>query len=315
MSYNFISTSKLLFLLFIITNCYKKAACQADWFPKGFGTQLGLSIGLGTHDSRIGVLARVFSHWEHVQVNLELAGFYQAQALGTKKQGFEGQFRAGVVGTWGEKSPYWQNRFMRATSNQTDRPFAVGYSFNCYWNNQKTNQCTGTFGLQVRQINLLIENDCLAFKSEDKYRTGALSLYYQQGPLRIGLEQVSWTADPYAEGTQTITDDPTYEGKAKYGYREMSKVSYANTSAGILRLRAVYKSPWANQEMGASLGVDAEQIRHFIQNKAVHDSFILKNPHIPMLDTDGNPFLFQEGQDIRKPRFYGDVLFNPLTFY
>lgn len=315
MFYSSSSIYKFLFLIVIIISCSQKNYCQVDWSPKGFGTQLGVSIGLGSHDSRIGILARVFSHWEYIQVNIELAGFYQAYALGTQKQGFEGQFRVGILGAWGEKNVFWKNNFLRATANQMQRPYAVGYSYNFYLDNQKTSQLTGTFALQVRQFHLLLENDFLAFLEEDKYRTGALSIYFRQGSWLIALQQLTWTADPYAEGTSTVTDNPSYQGKAKYGYREMSKVMYKNCSVGLLRLRAIYYSSWANQELGASLGIDAEQIRHGFQNKTIHDSFLLKNPHIPMVDTKGNPFLYQEGQEIRKPRFYGDVLFNPLIFY
>lgn len=315
MSYSFSSIYRLFLLIIITTTCTPTVSCQADWFPKDFGTQLGLSVGLGTHESRIGVLARVFGHWEHIQVNIELAGFYKAYALGTKKQGFEGQCRLGVMGTWGDKKPFWDNVFMGATANQTDRPYAVGYSYNIYWDNQETNQCTGTFAVQVRQFHLLLENDFLAFLQQDKHRTGALSLYVRQGFWQVGIQQISWTADPYAEGTSTITDNPTYQDKAKYGYRALSKVRYSDKSAGILRLNVLHHSPWANQEIGASVGIDAEQVRHGLQNRAIHDSFILKNPHIPMIDTEGHPYLFQEGQTIRAPRFYGNVSFNPLTFY
>ncbi|MGH1336929.1 MAG: polymorphic toxin type 23 domain-containing protein [Aureispira sp.] len=304
----------VLFVLFVLSSA-ERAQSQVDWFPKGWGTQVGVSIGLGTHHSRIGLLARAFAHWEHIQVNLELAGFYQAQALGTQTQGFEGQFRAGVLGTWGHKNTFWENPFLRVTGNQTNRPYAVGYSFNGYWDNQKTSQCTGTFALQIRQFHLLMENDFLAFLNQDKYRTGALGLYFQQGSWQLALQQVSWTADPYAHGTRTITNDSIYKNQAKYGYRAMSGVRYSNRSAGVLRLKAVYHSPWADQEIGASLGIDAEQVRHGLQNKTIHDSFLLKNPHIPMIDSQGNAYLYQTGQKIRAPRFYGHALLNPLSLY
>lgn len=306
---------KALFFVLFVLMCAPKAESQVDWFPRGWGTQVGISVGLGTHNSRIGVLARAFAHWEYVQVNVELAGFFQAQALGTQQPGFEGQFRAGVMGAWGQKNTFWDNPFLRATGNQTNRPYAVGYSFNCYWDNQKTSQCTGIFALQIRQFHLLMENDFLAFLNQDKYRTGALALYFQQGPWQIGLQQLSWTADPYARGTSTITKDSIYQHHAKYGYRAMSGVRYSNRSTGILRLQAVYHSPWANQEIGASLGIDAEEVRHGLQNKTIHDSFLLKNPHIPMIDTQGKAYLYRVGQQVRAPRFYGNVLWNPLTFY
>jgi hypothetical protein len=303
--------------LIVVTTLFCPAILQAQdaWLPKGVGTELGLSVGLSTHNSRIGVLARAFAHWDYVQINLELVGLYQAPALGTAQSGIEGQLRAGILGAWGPKNVFWESRFLSAVGNQTNRPYSLGYGFNCYWDNQNTSQCTGTFALQVRQFHLIMENDFLAFMDQDKYRTGALGLYFEQGAWQIALQQVSWTADPYAEGTSTVTNHPIYKDKAKYGYRAMPEVPYKGRSAGILRLRAVYHSNWANQKLGASLGIDAEQIRHGLQNKTIHDSVLLKNPHIPMIDRCGNAFLFEEGQQIRKARFHGELLLNPLIFY
>ena len=304
------------YLLIITTFLYQlRVQAQDTWLPKGIGTELGLSISLSTHQSRIGVLARAFAHWDYVQINLELIGLYQAQAIGTRQPGIEGQLRAGILGAWGQKNVFWDSQFLSAVGNQTNRPYSLGYGFNCYWDNQKTSQYTGAFALQVRQFHLVMENDFLAFMDQDKYRTGALGLYFEQGAWQIALQQISWTADPYAAGTYTVADHPTYKDKAKYGYRAMPAVSYKGLSVGILRLRAVYHSNWANQKIGASLGLDAEQIRHGLQNKTIHDSVLIKNPHIPMIDSTGNAFLYEDGQRIRKARFHGELLLNPLIFY
>lgn len=303
-------------LVILIIRLYPTGLQAQDaWLPKGVGTELGLLVSLSTHNSRIGVVARAFVHWEYVQINLEGIGVYQAQAIGTAKPGIEGQLRAGILGTWGQKNAFWESRFLSAVGNQTHRPYSLGYGFNCYWDNQKTSQCTGTFALQVRQFHLVMENDFLAFMDQDKYRTGALGLYFEQGAWQIAVQQVSWTADPYAKGTHTVTDHPIYKDKAKYGYRAMSEVPYKERSTGILRLRAVYHSNWANQKLGASLGLDADQIRHGLQNKTIHDSVLLKNPHIPMIDRTGKAFLYEEEQQIRKARFHGELLLNPVFFY
>ncbi len=289
---------------------------QATWLPKGVGAQLGLCIELGSHQNRIGFVARAYSHWEHVQFNIEVAGLYNSCSLGAEERGLEGQFKFGLVGTWGKQDSLWQNPFFGATEQQTNRPYAVGYSYNLYWDTQKTSQCTGNFSVQVLPIRFLLENDFLAFLQEDKYRTGAIAIYYQRGPWQVALQQISWTADPYAKGTSTVTDDPNYtQEQAKYGYRAMEHVRYREHSAGILRLRAMYHTGWLNQTLGVALGVDAEQIRHTLQNKWVHDSFILRNPHIPMVDRDGMPFLYQTGQKIRTPRYHGTFGINPINVY
>jgi hypothetical protein len=71
-----------------------------------------------------------------------------------------------------------------------------------------------------------------------------------------------------------------------------------------------------------NLGIDAEQVRHALQNRFIHDMpFIPKGlnpprqPHIPMVAADGKPYLFREGQEIRKARLWGNINVNAPVFY
>jgi hypothetical protein len=289
---------------------------QAAWFPGGYGAQVGLCVELGTHRVRIGGVARFYTHWEHVQVNIEFGGLYNACSFGTDGRSFEGQLKFGLVGAWGKKDSLLSNPFVGAVEQQTKRPYALAYGYNFYWDNQATSQATGSFGIQVHTVRLVMENDFLAFLQEDKYRTGAIGLYYQRGAWQLALQQISWTADPYGDDTYTVHDSPTYtKDCAKYGYRDLQHESYCDKSVGVLRFRALHHTGALGQILGAHLGLDAEQIRHALQNKLIHDSFLLENPHIPMIDREGEAFLFQEGQQIRTPRYHGGFSINPTTFY
>ena len=40
-----------------------------------------------------------------------------------------------------------------------------------------------------------------------------------------------------------------------------------------------------------------------------------KNCHIPMIDENGEQFLFIEEQKIRKPKWYVNLFSNPALFY
>lgn len=275
--------------------------------PLEWGLQLGLSVQLGSHRTRAGLLAQGYVGWEYVQLNVHLGGYYQACALGSGAEGLEGQLRIGAVGAFGAREECWRTPFLSPVGQNLGRPASVGYALNLYWDNTHTSQMTGTLGFGGGPILLELENDYLVFKDKDRYRTGGLALIYQQGDFQLALQHFAWTADPYGEGTRTLHDKADQYPQARHGYRELSQQRYANRSAGVLALRGVYQTPW-NTTVGAALGVDAEQIRHTIQNRWIHN--VIDNPHIPMIDAEGKAYLFGDGQEVRTPRFFGEVLLN-----
>jgi len=72
----------------------------------------------------------------------------------------------------------------------------------------------------------------------------------------------------------------------------------------------------------ASIGIDSEWVRHFIQNEFIHDMPFLpdfmithKNLHVPMLDTLNRPFLNEKGQKIKPAKIFAEVSLNPNLFY
>ena len=76
------------------------------------------------------------------------------------------------------------------------------------------------------------------------------------------------------------------------------------------------------QILQANVGIDAEEIRNAVQNRFNHDMILIpkkwykrNNCHIPMLDENGNPYLYLDGQKIKKPELYWNVFSGATNFY
>lgn len=300
------------FLMFVLmVACVWSAQAQMPQpleFGQGFGGQIGVSFGFGSHRSRVGFIAKLFYAHEHVQVNLDMGAWYCGETLGSERSTWEGMLKLGIVGTWGKKDSL-RNPFLHEVSNQTRRRFAAGYSYNWYFNQIKTSQFTGTFGMQFDRVRFLFENDFLAFQSQDKYRTGAMGLWYRQGNWEVGAYHAAWTGDPYTNAEWIKNKDAEHPFRSRFGYIDMSNAPYGDKSVGALAVQVRYLVPVIGQILDLHAGVDAEQIRNAFQNRLIHDSPVLPinwgkngNPHIPMVCTDGKPYLYRPEQRIRKPR-------------
>lgn len=293
---------------FFLITC--SATAQLD-FGQGFGGQIGFSFNLGSHFNRIGLIAKVYFHYEHIQANLQLAGYYNPRSFATEIPSWEGQLRVGVVAAFGAKDSVHYSPFIHEISNQTSRPYSIGYSYNFYLDNIKTSQLTGTFGFGIYGFSLLMENDFLAFFQEDKHRTGAVGLYYRIQNTQISIANIAWTADPYGPGSITMKSK---QFPAKYGYRAMKDVLYQEKSAGVLAI-GIEQYLGFGQYLGATIGVDADQVRNAFQNLLIHDSFLLTDPHIPMIDTEGKQYLYEEGQKIRPAKLFFQIQGNNTALY
>ena len=70
--------------------------------------------------------------------------------------------------------------------------------------------------------------------------------------------------------------------------------------------------------MRGGIGVDAEQIRHAVQNRYMHDELFLpkkwrdkNNHHFPMIDTKVQQYLYKPEQKVRKTKIYFNTFLNP----
>ena len=284
---------------------------------QNFGFSVGLSFNFGTKVNRIGIQYNTFYTYDFLQVNLGIRGYYNWNSLGPKVKRPELQINGGLVLGYGEKMEE-ENPFIHAVSNQTLRKYSFGYSYQLYLE-KLTPQQSGTIGLQFGTVELLIENDVFGLKGKDQYRTGGFGVAWRYKHTRVALQSALWTGTTHGKKVKRINDGGIYP--CRFGYKDISGAHCGQYSHGIVYLQVQQFLPY-HQTASISIGVDDERIRHFFQNKLIHDLVFIPeswqsahNPHIPMLDKNGKPFLFNEGQELQEMRFYFDLGLGTPLFY
>lgn len=279
----------------------------------------GLSLTAGWPVNRAGLTGAVYYVRDFVQVSVSARGCWVLRGLGPRPfpAGPEFQVQAGVLGGFGPRR-FDAHPFHTAIANQTGRQYAAAYAFSWYIDRFSTTQRSGTLAVHIGRLQLATENDALGGGLDDRFRTGAFGIQYRFDAWTLGLQSVLWTGDARGAGVKKVTDSAY---PARFGYRDVSQVPYGRFSHGILSLQAQALMPWS-QIGHASLGIDAEQVRHFLQNRLIHDMPFIpdrwikaKNLHYPMLDRTGMPYLFLPGQQVRKPRPVVQAGLNGGLFY
>ena len=266
-----------------------------------FGFQTQLVLQLGYPINKIGVNLNAFWLSPFSQVNIGTQSSFYLTGLGSKGNYIENRAHFGLIGLVGRENQQI-NQFFNPLFHQSARSFAFGYTYLIYWDNRHTSQRSGAFGLQFQRVALQFENDLFAGQGRDRFRTAMMHAYYMDSLNLAGINVKLWTGE--TRGGERKSDE---NYPSKYGYKDLSNTLYGNTSHGILSLSYSHLLPYG-QQIGAELGIDDERIRHFFQNKLVHDFQFSKtnkqkhNPHYPMLQPDGNPYLFRSTDSIRKTR-------------
>lgn len=288
------------------------------------GVRFGASFSLGTHLNQFSLVADAFFlPADRFQVNVNLRAGYAAKGFGPGVA--RNEIRASVGALLGFGDPLTEiSRFISQVGNQTGYAHSFGYAYNFYVDDCNTSQRTGTISIEVDRFFLITENDAFADPILDRFRTGTLLFGFEQGDWRIAINSLLWTGDPASKGRRNLK----VEGyPARYGIVDLSDATYGRLSHGVLNLQVERFVPFGKdvnlgQVIRAELGVDAEQVRHSLQNRLIHDAFFLpkkwnkvQNRHVPMLDVNGFPYVFLENQQIRKPRFYGQIHLNPGLFW
>lgn len=278
-----------------------------------------LSLSLGFHEISVGFHFECSLQIPYTQFTVQNSTRYYFKALGCEKKGFESRLEGGVnfglnpdLSTPNDSLPVQFEYSPWYFKNQ------VGYAYVYYWDQFETSQASGIFRLKVGAFHYQIENDFFAFQQKDRYRTGSFYMGWQIKNHWFYIKNIGYTGDPYAEDVPWIKDS---NFPSKYGYTDMSKAPTGDKSLGVLSLG------WASNllkynQLAVEVGIDAEQIRNYFQNRLVHDSKWLNNPqkgvtnpHIPMLDTQDKPYLYLPSQSIRKPKPYLQVFFNDFFTY
>jgi hypothetical protein len=281
----------------------------------GWGFNAGLHLAFGTHVQRLGASCQLYYVHDFVQANTELRAYFNFRNLGPERRYPELALSQGlVIGYGGRQS--WYNPFLSPVSNQTGYLHALGYAYSVWLNPVRTSQQTGVIALQFGRLSLIAENDLLARRSLDRFRTGAFLLQYQHRDLfQAALNCSMWTGKM---GTKRSSSRPEF----RHGcYMDTTGGVYADRSHGLLTAQLKYH-PGYSQVLQLNAGIDAEQVRNLVQNKLMHDLYFIpkvwqktRNCHIPMLDQQGQPYLYEPGQEIRAPRLYLNAFTNPGLFY
>lgn len=212
---------------------------------------------------------------------------------------------------WGPPKSYFQTIFAplvvyspnRNDSHQDllftyEFPFGktfIGFEYRWYIDSRKTNQRTGILFSRVGSLFLHYENDGLAGNGKDRFRTGSIGIHYLVDSLyALSVEIVTWTGETQNKSIRYENGD--YPFHAKHGWKDLSQTLYGRYSHGIFRL-TLRSLPI--EEPDVAIGIDSEWIRHYVQNKCIHDLLPGNNPHYPPLDSEGYPFLKRPGQRIK----------------
>ena len=286
-----INASKIIYLLFFfsISTSYVNGQGVKE---NSYGINGSISIAIGNQFDRIGFRISAYYVKDFFQVNPGLSMFFNFKALGPEKQYLESIASLGVIFGYGKKNAA-PNYFYTSVSNQTNLKNSIGYAFNYYFNDIGTSQQTGIFSFQFNHFSLLAENDLFARPKLDRYRTGAFLLQYRKDEIQLGINTTLFTG----QMGKKITD-PNYP--YSHIYKDTIGGQYTPYSHGLLSFQFQYANS-NYQTLQSNIGLDAEEIRHAIQNRFIHDMIFLpkawrksSSAHIPMIDSEGNQFLFKK---------------------
>lgn len=277
--------------------------------------RLGVNMAFGTHVCRLGVNLQFTYLFNAFQSNSELRAYYNFKNLGPKGGHPELVLSQGLIAGFGPVNDY-PNPFVCSVSNQTNLRYAVAYAYNAYFSARKTSQQTGCIALYAGSFGLLTENDILARPSLDRFRTAAFLLQYQHKDLfQAGLNCTMWTGQ--FKRKKESTDPHFYHGC----YMDTVRSVYSSLSNGVLSAQIKFQPLYYNT-LQLNAGIDAEQVRNVMQNKLIHDMPFIprkwskaRNCHIPMLDQNGNAFVYEPSQQVRKAKLFLNAYSNANVFY
>ena len=295
---------RIKFIIIFIIGFYSCLFSQLH-IGKNYGFNIGIVTALGTHVQRIGFTVQAYGVYKFAQLNASYRVYHNFRNLGPKQKHTEFSSSFGLCIGYGKKTHY-KNLFINSVGNQTGYKNSVVYSYNIYFNHIKTKQVTGTVAFQFNHISVITENDILAKPILDRFRTGAMIIQYQTKHFQYAINATMWTG----QLGDVVKNDSLFPGN---GYINTVGGLYQNLSHGLLSAQVKYAN-YYGQYLQANAGIDAEQVRNTLQNKALHD-ILPKNYHMPMIDTNGNQYLYRKEQKIRKAKLYLNGYTAPNIFY
>jgi hypothetical protein len=277
-------------------------AAQNSSAQNGFGFQTQLVFQLGAPVNALGLNTNFFYAHNNFQVATGWQAKLYASGLGPKGMYIENRFHLSGNVSWGNNRAV-NRQFMNPIFQFTDKRNSLGYAHYWYWDSRETSQRSGAWLVQIDRAYVYFENDLFAGEGRDRFRTGTLQFMYMDSVQQIGLNMRMWTGE--TRGAKVI-ENSTYPSSR--GYKDLSESLYGKHSHGILSVS--YARSFDFSPINIELGIDDERIRHFFQNKLIHDFpyFLKTNPmrnrHLPMLDENGLPYVDLDTQKLRRTRVF-----------
>ncbi len=273
---------------------------------KNYGFNVGFVSAFGTHVQRFGVVIQAYYVYNFAQVNASIRLYDNFKDLGPTGEHAELNGSLGLCLGYGRKTTD-TNLFVSAIGNQTGYKNSVAYSYNFWRNKIQTSQVTAVVAFQFNRFSVISENDLFAKPVLDRFRTGAMLIQYQYKQFQYAVNMTMWTGQLC---DVCIKNDSLYPFR---GYIDGEGSTYGNLSHGLLSGQVKYANEYG-QYLQLNVGADSEKIRNAIQNRALHD-VIPNNYHLPMIDTEGNQYLYRKGQKVKKTRLYINAYTSPNLFY
>jgi len=268
-------------------------------FSQAIFLGLRLSASIGSHQHYYGLGVHAGLEYRSFMLTIGSDVSYRLKDLGQRNRFFESKSYLGASLVTGKNTSV-RDIELGALNNYFTRENSFGYAYIIYSDNAGTSQLSGAFKGEIKGHSLRLENDFFAGQGKDRFRTATLLYRYREvfwsGHLGIRL----WTGE--ASGLQV--KEIEYKGKNQR-YKDLSSNPFGKTSHGIL-CGGVQYAMWS-QTLGMELGIDAEQVRHALQNQVAHSSLWHKRQEskavaYPMLDKLGYP-TFDKAQ-VRLPSAY-----------
>lgn len=309
--FEIVMVARSVFLLLAWLSCYNLSSQEINF-------KIGCSIDFGNEVKRIGLQFDLNGQHIFAQLNLMTGVYYNFSSWGIKSRTPEVKLGVGAHFGIGDQDNM-VNPFFGLEDHNLVYDYGIGYVYQYYFDKQGTSQTTGLLIFNHKNVTVMTENDLLGGGKgwRDRYRTGALKINYRYGNFKFGAYVQLYTGD-YASCSK-IKDNVSYP--ARYGYRSQDNAIFGGKSFGILSLQSEYVGPY-HQSARIDVGLNSEKIRHFVQNKALHDMPFFTDKmvkrelmHIPMLQPNSDIYTFEKGQTIKPASLYYNMSLNPSAFY
>jgi hypothetical protein len=257
--------------------------------PGGFSLRLFPSLELGTHDSQLGLNARIRRLFEpespSAAPSFDLGAFVSGKAA-LASLGME---ESGGILSYGSDLVLGLGRTERLAPQpwpdfKPRRALSARYEWIAYLDTMSTSQSVGlvefVYSRGDSSFGLAVENDLFGLRRypHDEYRTAAVELVYAHGAgpqpfaCSVALGLKLWTGSTWGEGSLPCTE----------AYSMSCNPEAAKYSAGVLYVGFGFDS------LRVEVGWDSEAIRDFFQN-GVH--LLLNEGIVPLVNRADKPYI------------------------